>query len=56
MLFLIEITIKASNVENKRIVKLFTLIKLSFKSMFDIRIIMTNNVKEKKNLNILNFI
>ena len=31
----------------KRIVKLFTLIKLSFKFMFDIRIIMTNNVKEK---------
>ena len=56
MLFLIEITIKASNVVNKRIVKLFTLIRLSPKFMFDIRIIMTNNVKGKKISNILNFI
>ena len=56
MLFLIEITVKESNVVNKRIVKLFTLIKLSLKSMFDIRITMTNNVKEKKIFNILNFI
>ena len=56
MWFLIEITIKPIKVVNKRIVKLLTLIKLSFKSMFDNRITMKNNVKEKIILNILIFI
>ena len=56
MSFLTVIVIKPSEVMNKRIVKLITLIKLSFKSMFDIRITMKNNIKGKKILTILNFI